>query len=859
LLDRLLDELLDLDPAEQARRLATLQSRYPRLSVWLSRLVEASQRTAPHLLEAVVRTAQRATGSADQALVLEPGTRLGSWRIVGSAGRGGMGVVYRAERADGAFEMQAAIKLIGSHHPGLAERLIQERRLLARLNHPGISRLIDGGVTEAGQAYLVMEWVPGEDLSETVLDALDPLKTFIEIADALTHAHQRMVVHGDIKPGNVRITPRGRARLLDFGVARLLADETIDEDESVRALTPAFAAPELLLGQPATAQSDVWALGALLNWLLTARRPAGDGSGPDGSGIEHPRAPDLAAVISKACADDASERYPSVAALADEIRRIRDHHPVQARPAGPLRRLQFWSGRNPVGAALALALTVGAVAAASLLAWQSQVVKAERDLARVEVTRWEIMREQLVTLFRVVAEDAEGEELGARELLDGSVARLDDLMAGDDQGRDYIETMLGSLYVALQDYQSAANVLRRFVDSDDGLAAPILRSDAYGNLALAEGHLGNHERALALVDEAIRMVSGLPGDYRRRLSELYATRGSALRGMGDWTAAIEALERGVALAIEADPRPNRTLAMAYNNLGVNLNHAGRIDEARQALEDSLAQWRALGLGESSDALTVLGNLAAIYYRQGDLGRAESAYAEAIELRRRQFGDSAALAAAMNNYGQVLMIRYRLAAAGDQLEQARDMMARFNGSGSPHFALMLRSLGMLALTADDLDRASELLNRAETILLDTVGPDHLFTVLVSAQLAMTQARRDPEAGVVWLDEVISRMAEVGDPAETHRATTLCEKAVTLLDLDRIDSARAAAETCLAIRRARLHEGHWEIRKAEALIALADYQRGDDGLRPVLAGHIEALAETYGAGHPRLIWLEDQLLH
>ncbi|MCH8479423.1 MAG: serine/threonine-protein kinase, partial [Wenzhouxiangella sp.] len=498
-----MDHFLDMESTERVIQLERFRRRYPRLHVWLDRLLAEAACPTEFFGSAVARTADRALGRTAELPVLKAGDRLGPWRVVAPAGQGGMGVVYRVERADGAFEMTAAIKLIASRRPDVADRLVQERHLLARLNHPGLSRLIDGGLTDDGLAYLVMEWVPGEDLSEPVRGGLDSLQTFAEIADALTHAHQRMVVHGDIKPGNVRISPDGRARLLDFGVARLVADEIGNDDHSVRALTPAFAAPELLAGQPATAQSDVWALGALLNWLLTGRRPAGDGTAPDTSSMDHPRAADLAAVIQSACADDPARRYPTVAALADEVLRIRQHHPVQARTAGPARRMRLWSRRNPVGAALALALLLGTVVGASVLGWQAQVVRAVRDMAQFDTTRWAIMNDQLATLFRVVAEEADNDELGARELLDGSIDRLDELLAEDDRGRAYIESMLGSLYVALQDYQNAAAVLRRFVGSDAGDTTPMLRSDAYGNLALAETYLGNHERALELVDQAL--------------------------------------------------------------------------------------------------------------------------------------------------------------------------------------------------------------------------------------------------------------------------------------------------------------------------------------------------------------------
>ncbi len=857
LLDGLLDRALDMDADERKRWLAGFARRYPRLHLWLARLIEASQTPTAHLQGAVARTAERVVNTDDDVPQLEPGVRLGSWRVVGQAGRGGMGVVYRAERADGAFEMEAAIKLIGSRHPGVVERLIQERQLLARLNHAGISRLIDGGLTEDGQAYLVMEWVRGEDLSERIRADLDPLKTFGEVADALTHAHQRMVVHGDIKPGNVRITPNGRARLLDFGVARLLADESGDPGLEARALTPAYAAPELFDGQPATAQSDVWALGALLLWLLTGRRPAGDGSAPDPSGLTHGRAADLAAIISRACAGQPADRYPSVAALAEDVRRIREHHPVQARPAGPLRRLRLWSRRNPVGAMLAVALTLGVVAGAAVFGWQAQVVRAERDLARFENTRWEIMRDQLVELFGIVALESDQDELGARELLDGSVDRLEELLAEDDRGKAYIESMLGSLYVALQDYQNAAVVLRRFVEADDGTAAPILRSDAYGDLALSEAYLGNHERALALIDEAISMVEDQPGDYRRRLSELYQTRGSALRGLGDWEASLDSLEHGLSLAKAVSREPNRTLAMGFNNYGVSLNQAGLVQEARDAFEGSLENWRALGLEESSDALTVISNLAAIYHQQGDLALAESAYSEAIKLRAQRFGESAALAAAMNNYAQVLIVRYRLDEAKDQLDPAREMMARFNGENSPHHAIMLRSLGLWALTAGDVERAEHYLSRAEGILLDTVGPEHLFTVIVRSQAAQALAQRDRHAALDQLDRLVDQMAGMGSAAATHRAAALCEQAVIQIDLGRMQAAQEAAERCRDIRLERLAEGHWELDKAQALIAAAAYRLGDPEAGLALATRFDQLADVYGAGHPRLAWLENQL--
>lgn len=856
LLDRLLDHFLDLEQEQQTAELQRFGRRYPGLHQWLERLLAASVTPTEHFSRAVRRTAERALPADIELSMLTEGERLGPWRVLGPAGRGGMGVVYKAERADGAFEMEVAIKLISSGRAGLSERLIQERQLLARLNHSGISRLIDGGLTDEGHAYLVMSWVPGEDLSESTRTRLDPIQALAELADALTHAHQRMVVHGDIKPGNVRITPDGRVNLLDFGVARLLAEDD-QEADALRALTPAYAAPELLNGQPATAQSDIWALGALFNWLLTGRRPPGDGSPPDSSGLVHPRAADLAAVIAKACAADPAQRYPSVAALAEELGRIRADIPVAARPVGPLQRLRYWTRRNPVGALLALLLTVGTVAGAAVLGTQAQIVRAERDLAQFENLRWTAMRDQLTTLFRVVAEQAADGDLSARELLDGSVDRLDELLADDDEGRAHLLAMLGSLYSALQDYQSSAVVLRRFVESDDGSAPPMLRFDAYGDLALAEVYLGNHERGLEWVNRALALLDGQPGDHRRQRSGAYLTRGSALRSLGDWSGSIESLERGVALARAVDREPNRHLARALNNLGVSFIGAGHLDQARAALEESLEQWRAIGMGQSADALTVLGNLATIYHSGGQLQQAEIVYAEAIELRRQRFGDSAALAAAMNNYAQVLIIRHRLAEAAAQIEPAREMMARFNGESSPHYALVLRSLGLLHLTAGDSDQALDQFSQAEAILQASVGDEHLFTLLVQAQAAQAKAHKIPALAAVRLEEIADRLAGLGQPGQVHKAGVRCELAVVLLQMDQPEEARPAAERCLDVRLERLAPDHWEVTKAEALLAAAAYGQGEVQARSELAASLDLLSEAYGAGHPRMLWLEARL--
>ena len=267
-------EFLELPDDDQPDFLEQCRQRYPRLSRWLDEMTDGGH-TVTLLDDSVRNLADSAVQSSSITVkALAPDTRLGPWVVREAVGQGGMGMVYRGERADGAFEMDVAIKLIGKRRRGMAELLQRESRLLARLDHPSVTRLVDAGLDERAGPFLVMEWVEGTDLAQWLQENDPPLSRrldlFCQLAEATAHAHQRLIVHGDIKPGNVRIREDGMVKLMDFGVARLLEAED-DGDVDLRALTPAFAAPEQLEGESVTTRSDVWSLGALLCWLWIGR------------------------------------------------------------------------------------------------------------------------------------------------------------------------------------------------------------------------------------------------------------------------------------------------------------------------------------------------------------------------------------------------------------------------------------------------------------------------------------------------------------------------------------------------------------------------------------------------------------
>ncbi|MFW5816565.1 MAG: serine/threonine-protein kinase, partial [Wenzhouxiangella sp.] len=389
-LDRAFAELADLPVAERDRRLAARCARSPRVGLWLQRLVAALAEPEQDWQAPLGRVADElAASSAALGNALAPGTRLGPWSVVGPVGSGGMGMVFKVERADGAFEMTAAAKLIRMRRDSRLEvRLAIERQLLARLDHPNIARILDGGTSNDGQPYLIMEWVPGDDLGVCAdrLNSDQRIELFCHIASAVAHAHQRSVVHGDIKPANIRLGEDQRIRLLDFGVARLVLDEADQAHDVIAALTPAFAAPEQLAGQPASTQSDVWALGALLAWLLLGERCSRDclDSAPALAAAlcgRVPRRRDLAAIIARCCAADPGRRYPSVSGLLADLRRHRRLLPVAARAQTRRYLLDRFVRRNPAAVALSglsiLLLLVGLAG----VTWQAQVAGLERDRA----------------------------------------------------------------------------------------------------------------------------------------------------------------------------------------------------------------------------------------------------------------------------------------------------------------------------------------------------------------------------------------------------------------------------------------------------------------------------------------------
>ena len=420
-----------------------------------------------------------------------------------------MGTVYLAERDDGQYQQRVALKLVrGPARPDGSLRFTAESHILARLSHPNIARLIDAGHTPEGSAYLVMEYVDGSPVTEYAdahrLTVDDRLRLFRVVCEATQHAHQALVVHRDLKPSNILVSGAGEVKLLDFGIAKLLEPDHPLADPTrpgLRALTPAYAAPEQLRGEPVSAAADVFVLGAVLYELLTGQRPGGQDaatSGPRDVPITAPpsvvvrrqmtaveagarTAPALAAarqtsparlirrlagdvdcVVLKALQPEPERRYGSAGQLADDLRRLLDGRPVLAQPDTRGYRLRRFVGRHRVGVAMAAAVATLVVTFAIVAALQARAVAIERDRARVEAARAERVAVLITDLFKLAEPAAgRGSSIAARELLDRGSHRVAVELADDPKTQAALFNALARVYGNLGLHDAAIEVLER--------------------------------------------------------------------------------------------------------------------------------------------------------------------------------------------------------------------------------------------------------------------------------------------------------------------------------------------------------------------------------------------------------------
>jgi eukaryotic-like serine/threonine-protein kinase len=777
-LDELFAAAVDLPAAERRAFVTWTCADDPDLRLRLEELIDADPDSEGFVARAVAAglAADRETrgegpapdeGEPEGLPRVEGLRRVGPYRLLREIGRGGTGRVFVAERAEGGFGQRVAVKLLrpGMDSEEILKRFTTERSILARLEHPGIARLYDGGTTADGRPYFVMEAIDGRPIdqwaSERRVDLAARLALFVEVCRAVHYAHQNLVVHRDLKPSNVLVTRSGQPKLLDFGIAKLLDPDLSHEatHTALRPMTPGYASPEQVRGDPVTTASDVYALGVLLYRLLTGRHPyrlEGSSAAELERRItdEEPLAPssvavrsqdrrrlagDLDNVVARAMEKRPERRYASAEQLALDVERHLAGHPVAARsPTLAYRGSRFLSRhRLPVAVAAAFAVLLAAFVASTLV--QSRRVAEERDRA-------ERVSAVLVDLFEV-ADPGRGASVTAREILDQGAVRVREELTGTPELRATVLETIARAYRNLVLYESAEPLLEE--------AVALRRMDRRSGRGSAPDRAGAH---LAAALDELGVVRALSGDYE-----------------GAEPLLAEALELRLATLGPAHPDTSRSfdhLALVRHDRG---DYAGAEPLYRRALET----------GSDPPHPTTLANYALLLHDLDRLEEAEARFRQARELRRASAAegveDEVALAFASAVDGVYLASTVQALGRLEEAEDlARQALAGFEarrGPEHPDVARACHVLGSILVDRGALggggsgEGAEPYLRRALAIREQALGARHPETAATREELARLAAAQGEsgEAERLYGEAVRDLEAALGpDHPETDRA-------------------------------------------------------------------------------------------
>jgi serine/threonine-protein kinase len=689
------------------------------------------------------------------------GREFGDWRVVRLLGEGGMGAVYLAERRKEDFEQTAAVKVLrlGLVTPELVERFRSERSILARLQHPNIAVLLDGGATESGMPWFAMEYVQGRALhrycEQERIGVRERVRLMINICQAVQYAHSNLVIHRDLKPSNILVSDDGVVKLLDFGIARLLERDgaTEPEEVQVRMLTPEYASPEQRDGRPVSTASDIYSLGRILR-RMTAGLPDGNGR-------------DLEAIAEKALASEADGRYPSAEAMAGDLKRYLDGYPVSARPETYGYVTRKFIQRNRVASgitalALAALLTVTAVALR-----QRERANRERDTAEAA----------LRFLTEVFAAPDPNETLGrspsAEQLLNAGAQRIGEELRDQPAVRARLKEVMASAYRGLAEFKKAETLLREALATkeqlygrgslevsdtiaalagvlyEDGRAAEALPldeealgirrrlapdsekvADSLYELAIELDDAGDLEKAEAMARESVDLYRKRNGERSANAADSLMILADILRHGGKMEDSLPYYRLALSIRQQVKGAEHPDTALTLNHLGRGLIQLNRPVEAIPHVETALRIHRSV-YGESHPVtIATRSNLAGALHAVGELDRSAALYRESLRHLQTRFGDRHPyVAAAHGSIAAILMAKGDLQGAIPESEASVALFRKLLPAQHPDLARSLTQRGTLLRRLGRLEAAEGQLREAErmqTALLKENHPDLALT-------------------------------------------------------------------------------------------------------------------------------------
>ncbi len=840
------------------------------------------------------------------------GQRIGAFRLVRLLGQGGMAAVFLAEREGVEFQQQVAVKLLRRGlYSALEQRLFRrEQQALAALSHPNIAHLIDGGVSEAGVPFLVLEYVDGVAITRFAADRRlglhERLRLFAVVCRAVAAAHRQLIVHRDLKPSNILVDNTGQVKLLDFGIAKLLAE---DDDGTTRtelnALTPGYAAPEQYAGGAVTTATDVYALGVLLHELLLGVRPLGDATGrrpssrvdslrDDAVSLAMPRTAlrsalrgDLDNIVLKALASEPERRYASAGDLADDVDRHLRAQPVTAHPPSRWYRTRKFVQRHRGGVALTAALVLGLLASFGMSLWQAAV-------ARQEAQRANLVRDFVVGLFDSARARLPRDQRPTPEhLVEQAQVQLGALAGIDSATRADMLRTLGEVWLSLSNLEAAD---RSFAQA---LALPSGRGDLPAHwlrVLRADGwqRAGRNREAADELIALLPMLRQSPSPVTLRALGVLA---SAEHGLGEYESALAHQRDATALAEHLHGTDSVEALAAGLELGGLLAAVERYPETIATIAPLLERWRTMHAPEDDRYVRGLESLAAATLALGDYGDAEAQFRELLALKQRIYpAPHDAIAHTLRNLGNVLVQTERFAEAETLFNEALSMQRAILGDDHVEIVSTLASLGTmmanqrrfeeadvhnLAALAicerrrirdhrctmarnnlghtyyrrDRLEDAEREMGVALAERRELVGDDHPTIAYSLSTLANVAAKqRHYDRSVELSGQAIALLERIGHGGSREMALIQNTHAQTLLFSGQHEAALAVIDRALAQWRALVPDGRTREQSMRVLKAqiLHDLGRGDAARSEAQAAlALDVPAEQIDAGTRRLL--------
>ncbi|HEY6184801.1 MAG TPA: protein kinase [Terriglobales bacterium] len=887
-----LDEALALSEKERAAWVALLRAEKPEIAEQLELLLKDHRALSDEgfLEERPLELPER-TGLAGQTV--------GVYTLVSQIGQGGMGSVWLAERNDGRFERRVAVKFLNVSLMGKSgeERFKREGRILALLVHPHIAELIDAGVTQSGQPYLVLEHVEGDYIDrycdQHKLNVESRIRLFLDVCGALAHAHANLIVHRDLKPSNVLVRNDGQVKLLDFGIAKLLEDETHPAatqltGEGVRAMTPECAAPEQLRGGPITTATDVYALGVLLYVLLTGQHPTGsaptttsdlvkaivekDPPRPSDIVVSGDPRPeiivnasrrsisaqklrrllrgDLDTIVAKALKKEPAERYSSVTAMADDLRRYLKNESISAQPDSFHYRAAKFFRRNRTAVALTTLAVVGTASGIVGTLIQARTARAQRDFAFRQLAR----AQSTIDFNQFLLSDAapSGKPFTVNELLGRAEALLATQSSDDDPLRVELMVLIGDQYSTQDEPAKARRILEEAHTLSRKLHDSSARAEASCSLAGSLARDGDLPRAESLFQEGMaELPSASQYDMDRvfclrRGSEVAQERGDSQEGIARMQTVMELVKRSPFDSDSLELQPLLELAEAYRVAGQN-------QLADTTFKQASTIMSALGRNNTSLGVALFNDWALALDRLGRNLEAEKLFRRAIDLSRAGPTEEAVSPVLLNNYANTLRQLNRLSEAADYSERAYAKGLRTDDQDAIYHALNTSAL--IYIEQHDYKRAASKLAELEPRALKIFPEGHYWLgAMASAQALLASGQGDFPTAMKLANRgvtVVEAASKAGKAGSDFLPIALMRRSTVELAASQPGPAADDAQRALNLLQAATTAGMFSSNTGRAYLCLAralDSQGKHDEAKAAFRSAAEHLQNTLGADNP-----------